>query len=124
MNASELNRLVAGLLLMTSCSVTAGTIVCEGEVEVLGYHATDKMMIKLSSMNVPVHFCSPDREWSVSGTSYKTGPKTCQTLYSTFLAAKISGKTIYNVWFDGDEVPTSCDAWDSWANTNIRHFKL
>lgn len=102
----------------------AGTVVCEGTVDTLAYHANNKLMIKLSSMNRPVFFCSPDSEWTVAGTDYKTGPQSCQTLYSTFLAAQMAGKTLKNVYFDGDQVPASCNEWASWANANIRYFTV
>lgn len=104
--------------------VSAGTIVCSGNVEVLAYHANNKLMLRLSNMNAPVFFCSPDSEWTVAGTTYKTGPETCKTLYSSFMAAKLAGKPINNVWFDGDQVPTGCNGWPGWASANIRYFEL
>ncbi|HEY0924135.1 hypothetical protein [Rheinheimera pacifica] len=117
-------KIVALALLALSGNTFAGSIVCEGTVETLAYHADNQLMIKLSSMNVPVFFCSPDSEWVVGGTSYKTGPQTCQTLYSTFLAAQIAGKQLNRVWFDGDAVPASCNSWVEWTIANIRHFAL
>lgn len=104
--------------------VSAGEIVCYGKVEVLSYHAPDQMMIKLSGMNTSVLFCSPDNRWSVPGTSYTTGPETCKTLYSVFLAAKLSGKILESVYFDGDGTPANCNSFASWTRLNIRHFIL
>lgn len=112
------------LIALQSCSAWAGSLTCGGEVETLGYHADNKLMLKLSSMNRPVMFCSPDSVWSVSGTPYKTGPQTCQTLYSTFLALKLSGKPIATMYFDGDDVPGSCTSWSEWSTANIRHYLL
>jgi hypothetical protein len=112
---------VMGLFIVTT-SAAAGSVVCSGIVETLAYHADNKLMVKLTSMNVPVFFCSPDSEWTVSGTTYKTGPQTCQTLYSTFLAAKMASKPIKNMWFDGSQVPSSCNGWSSWQSANIRNF--
>lgn len=91
-----LRKKMAIILILSLCSleVMAGTLVCNGKVKDLSYHANNKLMIKLEGMNVPVFFCSPDSEWSISGTSYITGPEMCKTMYSTFLAAKMSGKTI------------------------------
>jgi hypothetical protein len=79
---------LAGSLLVGSA--VAGEIVCSGKIEVLSYHAPDQMMLKLSGMNASVFFCSPDNRWTVPGTPYTTGPETCKTLYSTFLAAQLA----------------------------------
>ena len=119
-----MKKLIATALIVCSFSATSAELVCGGTVDVLAYHANNKLMIKLSNMNTPVFFCSPDSEWVVSGTPYKTGPQTCQTLYSTFLAAKLANKTLSSVYFDGDQVPADCNSWGSWANANIRHFAV
>ncbi len=100
----------------------AETISCGGKITVLAYHSPDKFMLQLSSMNAPVFFCSPQNNWSVPGTQYTTGPETCKALYSTFLAAKVSGQTIESMYFDGDDVPKSCNSWVQWSNANIRYF--
>ena len=107
-----------------SVTATGGTVVCSGKVQTLSYHVNNKLMIRLDSMNKAVFFCSPDSEWSVSGTPYVTGPNTCQTLYSTFLAAKISGKRISSVYFDGDQTPESCNGWGNWKSANVRYFEF
>jgi hypothetical protein len=110
--------------LVCPLSASAGTVVCSGKVMALAYHVNNNLMIRLDSMNKEVFFCSPDSEWSVAGTPYVTGPNTCKTMYSTFLAAKMAGKSLYNVYFDGDQVPASCDAWGDWKHANIRYFRL
>ncbi len=115
---------IVSILFFHSLGAVAGAVVCAGKVQTLGYHAQNKLMIKLDSMNVPVFFCSPDSEWSVPGTTYITGPNTCKTMYSTFLAAKMSGKTINALYFDGDQVPSECNGWNSWDTANIRHYVL
>lgn len=102
----------------------AGTVKCSGTVEDVSFHASDKLMIRLSSMNAPVFFCSPAAEWVVSGTHYRTSVETCKALYSTFLTARVSGLEIRNLYFDGDDVPTTCDSWGPWKSASIRHFKL
>ena len=112
--------LAAGLF--SAASASAGQVVCAGTVEVLSYHADGVFMIKLSSMNKPVFFCAPDREWVVAGTPYKTGPEACKMMYATFLAAKSTGKPIDNMYFDGDQVPSSCSGWADWREANIRHY--
>jgi hypothetical protein len=116
--------LCASLITGYPTIANANTVVCQGKVDRLSYHANNKLMIKLDSMNQPVFFCSPDTEWSVSGTSYVTGPETCKTMYSTFLAAQMSGKTISSMYFDGDDVSASCSEWGTWKAANIRHFAL
>ncbi|MBQ4890692.1 hypothetical protein J8L86_12600 [Shewanella sp. MMG014] len=109
-----------------SCSLplSGATLVCSGKVETLSYHAPNKLMIQLSDMNRPVFFCNPDAEWKVTGTSYITGPDTCKTLYATFLAIKMSDKVVESMYFDGAQVPSDCQSWESWNYANIRHFKI
>lgn len=110
--------------IVSSKMAIAGTVVCEGKVKVLSYHANNKLMIQLESMNAPVFFCSPDSQWSVSGTSYNTGAESCKIMYSTFLAAQMAGKVIKKMYFDGDQVPASCTSWNSWTEANIRYYVL
>ena len=105
-------------------NANAGTVVCSGKVAELAYHANNNFMIRLDSMNRAVFFCSPDSEFTVSGTAYVTGTETCKVLYSTFLSAKMAGKSINAMYFDGDQVPASCDGWTDWNSANIRYFTL
>ena len=110
--------------LLISFPVFSAQLVCSGTVEVIAYHANNRLMIQLSSMNVPVFFCNPDAEWVVAGTSYTTGPDTCKTLYSAFLTTKTTKATISSMYFDGDQVPASCNTWATWQNANIRFFSF
>ncbi len=64
-------------------------------------------------MNTAVFFCSTESRWSVPGTSHTTGPETCKTLYSVFLAAQLAGKSLDTVYFDGDNTPTHCNGFSS-----------
>ncbi len=109
---------------IASFSAHSASLYCSGEVEELAYHGNNKLMIKLSSMNRPVFFCSPDAEWTVPGTGYKTGKETCKTLYSTFLSAKISKTPIKTMLFDGDAVPATCSAWEPWKAASIRYYVI
>ncbi|NQY35761.1 MAG: hypothetical protein HRT37_12485 [Alteromonadaceae bacterium] len=99
-----------------------GTIQCGGTVEKLGLHASDKILLKLSSMNAKVFICSTNSEWTVSGTGHKTSAETCKAMLSMLMHAKATKADMGSVWFDGDDVPESCDSWGNWKNTNIRHF--
>lgn len=102
----------------------AATVICTGTVAELAFHANGRLMVRLSSMNTPVFICSPDQIWTVPGTPYTTSPATCNTLYSTFLAARVSGIEIRSMYFDGDEVPATCNSWASWGSANVRFFKM
>ncbi len=112
------------LFLLFSQGAWSGTVICSGKVTSLAYHANNRFMIQLDSMNVPVFFCNPDSEWVIGGTSYKTGTESCKMLYSTFLAAKMAGKTISSMYFDGDQVPGTCDGWNNWNSANIRYYSV
>jgi len=103
----------------------AGTIVCGGTIDILQFDATSSgsgyFSIKLSSMNVPVYFCDPDGTFSAPG-GYTISATACRALYATFLSAKVSGLPVTNMYFDGSQVPASCDAWATWQSANIRHY--
>lgn len=115
-------KLVLALIAFSSVDSHAGTIQCNGTVEKIGMHASDKLMLKLSSMNQAVFICKPNSEWSVSGTEYTTSPETCNALLSMLMHAKATGAQMGDVWFDGDDVPATCSSWESWKSANIRHF--
>ena len=118
------NAVIFTVLSFISFGAVSGTVVCSGKIQTLAYHANNSLMVKLDSMNFGVLFCSPDSEWSVSGTNYITGPESCKVMYSTFLAAKMSGKTIKTMYFDGDSVPATCDGWSNWSHANIRYYNF
>jgi hypothetical protein len=65
--------------------------------------------------------CSPEVEWNAPGASYTIPPGDCRAMCSTFLAARLSGLPVNNVYFDGD-VPATCDAWQPWSSANVRHY--
>ena len=120
-------KLVRPLILLVSLvggSLHAASLPCEGTVEEVAYHANNRLMIRLSSMNTPVFICSPEYEWKVTGTTYVTGPQTCKAMYSSFLTAKVTKAYVKKIWFDGDSVPTQCNAWEDWKNANVRYFKI
>ena len=100
----------------------AATISCTGVVEKIGLHASDRLMLKLSSMNTAVFICKTNDEWSVSGTGYKTSAETCKTMMSMLMHAKTTKAEIGSVWFDGDDVPSSCSNWKNWKSANVRYF--
>jgi hypothetical protein len=108
-------------LLAVSAATQAGTVVCSGTVEAISYHANDLFMVRLSSMNLPVYFCNPEVAFTPA-PGYTTGPQTCKALYAMFLSARLTGTPVNNVYFDGPNVPATCDTWGSWVSANIRHF--
>jgi len=105
--------------------VQAATVVCSGTIDTLQFDATSSgsgyFSIKLSSMNVAVYFCDPTNPWSAPG-GYTISRDACRALYATFLAAKVSGIPVTNMYFDGTDVPATCDAWLTWQSANIRHY--
>ena len=40
--------------------VYKATIVCEGKIKVLSYHANNKFLLQLETMDHPVFFCDAD----------------------------------------------------------------
>jgi len=116
------NKIISTVLMSLSINSYAGTVICSGTVDMLAYHAPDSMMVRLSSMNAPVTFCKPGQDFSVPGSNYVIDADTCKSIYSSFLSAKMSGKPIQTMYFDGDDVPASCDQWGSWKYAVIRYF--
>jgi hypothetical protein len=111
--------------IFAAAQVNAGSLACENAtVERIAYHANNRLMVKLSNMNTAVFFCSPERDWSVAGTSYTMGPETCKAVFSMFLSAKATGETIRRVHFDGDDVPGACDQWGNWKSAVIRYVNF
>lgn len=112
-----------GLLAAVAASANAGNVVCNGLVEALAYHQPGNLMLRLSSMNLPVFICSTDVVWSPAGSlAGSTSPAARKTLYATFLAAKLARTPINNLYLDGDQVPASCTAFEAWATVNVRYF--
>lgn len=108
--------------MLFSLNATAGSLVCSGTVDTVAYHGNDKLMVKLSSMNAPVFFCDPNKEWSVSGEPGRVmNAETCKAVFSMFLSARATRETISKVHFDGDNVPTSCTGFISWSDVFIRY---
>ena len=74
----NMKYIVMILIAMAASSASAGTLVCSNsKVKTVAYHGNNRLMVQLENMNVPVFFCNPDAEWSVSGTTYVMGPETC-----------------------------------------------
>lgn len=74
------------LILSSVCS--AGSIQCNGHVDKIGFHANNKLMLKISSMNKAVLICDTESKWTVNGTGYKTGPEICKAMLSMLIHAK------------------------------------
>jgi len=123
MNRKAVLSLCAVLLALTA-RAQAATVVCSGTIDTLQFDATatgGEFSIKLSSMNIPVYFCDPDNSFAAPGSGYSISATTCRSLYATFLAAKVSGTPVANMYFDGSEVPATCDGWAAWQQANIRN---
>lgn len=113
--------LLSIVALLTTGSVSAGTLVCSGTVISLAYHAQDVLLIRLSSMNEPVQFCSINQDWSIA-PGYTTTPAVCKTFLAMFMAAKASGESISSVYFESPSAPATCSGWVPWTSANLRFF--
>jgi len=115
-------KYLISILVFLSATAFAGTLQCTGTVEKLGLHSNDRILLKLSSMNNAVFICNPNANWSVPGTGYQTSPETCMAMLSMLMHAKATESEMGQVWFDGDNVPSSCNSWQSWQSVNVRYF--
>jgi hypothetical protein len=104
-------------------NVYAGSISCAGTVDEVAYHAAGRLMIRLSSMNLPVFICSTDIEWVVPG-GYSTSTAACKANYAAFLTAKVTRAPFNGVLFDGDQVPGACNAFTYWNNVSVRFYSF
>ena len=100
----------------------AATVVCSGQVTQIAWHANTGVLLQLDSMNTSVVICDPSATWTVTGTTLVTTADQCKMLLSMFLAAKLAGRPLVSVYFDGDSVPTSCTTWTNWSRANLRYF--
>jgi hypothetical protein len=114
---------IASILPGLAAPVVAAELVCSGQIVQLNYHSPDAFMIRLSSMNNEVFFCRPNATFSVSGTSYTTSAESCRAMVALFMAGKLAEKSIATMYFDGDQVPSSCSSWPAWGSANIRFFR-
>lgn len=112
------------ILLLHSAVLNAAELLCSGIVDELSYHASNRFMLRLSSMDVAVFSVIRMRNGWSQAPAIKTGPNACKMMYSTFLAAKATGKRLTSMYFDGDDVPASCDGFENWKSVNIRHYKF
>jgi len=112
------------VFMLSSVSYAEGTVTCAGTVDKIQYHIPGVYYLKLSSMNQAVAFCSSESNWAPAGESRTITPETCKQLYSTFLSAKMAGKEFSVVYFDGDDVPTSCNTWGDWKSASVRFFSF
>lgn len=119
---SKACAIAAGLAIGLVSHADAGTLTCAGTVQKLAFHAPGRLMLQLSDMNTPVFICSTDGDWVVADGGYVTTPSACKALYSTFLAARVSGGSINYIHFDGAQVPATCSSWPAWANATVRYF--
>jgi len=123
MNGAIRQTLALALTAATAVNALAGNVVCSGTVDVLAYHQPGRLMIKLSSMNTAVFICSTDADWTVAGSlAGTTTPSACKALYATFLSAKLTRAPINNMYFDGDDVPASCNSFSPWMGANVRYY--
>lgn len=95
-------------------------ISCNGTISTLGVHGTDRVILKLSSMNTHVQICHLN---NTIGTMYPITPEQCKVAYSTLLTAFSMKKSI-GVYFDNVETGTSCSTFASWEVATARWVHL
>ena len=104
----------------TNISYATDAISCTGTISTLGVHGTDRVMLKLSSMNEIVQICHLN---NTIGSTYPITPEQCKVAYSTLLAAYSMQKSI-NVFFDNVQTGTSCSTFAAWEVATARWVHL
>lgn len=114
--------LLWSILFLGLSTANTAELTCAGKVRQVNYHAPDAFMLQLDGMDAPVFFCRPNATWSVPGTTYTTSAETCRTLVGVFMSAKALDKAFAVIYFDGADVPASCNSWGAWKSANVRYF--
>lgn len=110
------------LLAATASQIALATdgINCTGIVSTIGIHGTNRVMLRLSSMNTVVQIC--DLGQSV-GTTYPNTPDQCKADYATLVTAYALGTNI-SVWFDNVQTGTNCGNFAPWELAVARWIPL
>lgn len=95
-------------------------ISCEGTISTIGVHDTDRVILRLSSMNTTVQICHLSQ---TIGSTYPITPDQCKLAYSTLLVAASTGKTI-NVYFDNVKTGNNCITFEPWEIATARWVHL
>ncbi len=101
-------------------AAATNSIKCIGTVSVIGVHSTDRVILRLSSMNDVVQICSLSQ---TMGTAFPVTVEQCKAAYSTFLTA-YSLNTTMTVWFDNVQTGTSCSTFSGWEVATARWAAL
>jgi hypothetical protein len=96
----------------------ATTLTCDGTVDMVSLHQPGFVGVKLSSMNAEAFVCRIDADYTPAGAA-TISPAMCKTIYAGLLSAKANKWDVTSVWFDGDQVPTSCTAWAGGFNSQV-----
>ena len=93
-------------LLVVMSTVGNASEVCTGKIERLGISPTNgDVHIQIQPSTGMFQICNVDEAWGRLST------ETCKTMYSTFLAARMSGMEVSLMFPDG----FSCSSLGSWA---------
>ena len=85
---------LAALVLCSAPGVTIATtdyIVCSGSIKILGVHSTDRVILRLSSMNTVVTMCKLSE---TLGALNPVSAEQCKAAYSTLMTAYAMGKSV------------------------------
>jgi hypothetical protein len=85
-------------------------ITCTGTVTTIGIHGTNRVILRLSSMNTLVQICDLGQ---TVGTTYPNTADQCKADYATLVAAYTLGTTI-TVYFDNVQTGTNCGNFAGW----------
>jgi len=105
---------------LTTSALAANSFSCEGAVAEVGIHGTNKVVLKLTSMNTVVNICNPEQQL---GSTYPVSPEQCKLAYSTLLTAYAMDKKI-RVYFDNVVTGDSCGSFKSWEVATVRYVSL
>lgn len=95
-------------------------IACAGTIKTVGIHGTDRVFLRLSSMNAGVQICALNK---TLGTTFPISAEQCKLVYSTLLTAYSLNKSM-SVYFDNVQNGTSCSTFTAWEVATARWVHL
>jgi hypothetical protein len=124
----KLKPMFTGLICaVTTFNAAAGTIICQGTVELVSIHQPGYVGVMLSSMSNYVIVCRLDETYTPPGAA-SISPATCKALYAGLITARVNRYNIDAIYFDGDAIPASatCSNFAGGLATqvNLRYLPL
>lgn len=122
MNIKKMSKFLVPIILFININTAyaANSFSCVGKIDKVGIHGTNRVILKLTSMNTVVNICSPEDS---RGSVYPVSPEQCKLAYSTLLSAFAMDMEM-SVFFDNVATGTNCSNFAPWELATARFVSL